>query len=379
MTFAASALSRARSLHEMIRADAAEAERLGRLTERTGAAMREANLFSLLAPLADGGLGATRAEFFAAVEDVATADGSAGWCLTACGTATCTVHRALPPDGRREVFGAGPVAVWSALVPVARSTPADGGYRVSGAFAWGSGSALADWVVVGEALGERDGERWFRSYVIPKRDVLIDHDSWKPLGLKATSSIDFRAEEVFVPAHRTFEYPYAQGRDAPVSLMFVAMLNQVGLTAFASGVGARALAELAAAAPQTKRAWAASTLADDQLLQHGIGEHEARLAAARSFYLVLVEAQDRHIAEHGVPSAALTLDLMSAALTLGRAARDAVVFAFDSVGAGVVRAGEPLQRCLADIFTGLKHATFSPTAFARAGQVRLGADAAPPS
>jgi alkylation response protein AidB-like acyl-CoA dehydrogenase len=362
----------------MIRADAAEAEQLGRLTARTGAAMRDANLFSLMVPLADGGLGATRAEFFAAVEEVATADGSAGWCLTACSTATCTVHRALPLEGRSEVFGAGPVAVWSALVPTARSTPAAGGYRVSGAFAWGSGSAVADWVVVGEALPERDGERWFRSYVIAKRDVLIDHDSWRPLGLKATSSIDFRAEDVFVPAHRTFEYPYAQGH-GPVSLMFVAMLNQVGLTAFASGVGARALAELAAVAPQIRRAWAASTLADDQLLQHGIGEHQARLAAARSFYLGLVEAQDRHVAEHGIPSAALTLDLMSAALTLARAARGAAVFAFDSVGAGVVRSGEALQRCLVDIFTGLKHATFSPTAFARAGQVRLGADASPPS
>lgn len=371
MTETAGALKLARSLHETIRADAAEAERLGRLTERTRTAMREANLLALMVPEQDGGLGASRAEFFAAVEEVARADGSAGWCLTACGTATLTVHRALSPEGRREVFGTGPAAIWSALLPNARSATAEGGYRVSGTFAWGSGSALADWVVVGEALPDRDGERWFRSFVIPKRDVAIDDGSWRPLGLKATSSIDFRIDDVFVPTHLTFEYPYAQA-EQPVSLLFVAMLNQVGFTGFASGVGARALAELAAAAPKIKRSWATTTLVDDQLVQHGIGEHQARLAAARCLYLDLMAAQDRYVLEHDIPSPALTLDLMSAALTVARAARDAAIFAFDSAGAGVVRTGDPIQRCLADILTGLKHATFSSTAFARSGQARLG-------
>ena len=50
------------------------------------------------------------------------------------------------------------------------------------------------------------------------------------------------------------------------------------------------------------------------------------------------------------------------------------VFAFDNVGTTVVLATHPLQRCLRDIFTGLKHAILTPTILGRIGKVRLGLD-----
>jgi alkylation response protein AidB-like acyl-CoA dehydrogenase len=372
MSAAASGLERARSLYGLISAEAAASERAGRLTDRVAAAMLEADLFSQLLPVADGGLGATRAQFFETVEAVARADGSAGWCLSTCSTANILIHQACPAEGRREVFGGGPVAAWTALLPSATSIPAAGGFAVSGAFAWGSGSSLADWVVVAEPLPERGGQQWFRSYVVPKSDVAIDPDSWNPMGLRATASVDFRIESRFVPASRSFDYPYEQG-DEPgsVSLMFVAQINQTGLTGFASGLGARALAELVAAAPATRRAWAQGSQADDEVTQYRLGEHEGRLTAARGHYLGLLDAQDRHVAEHGVPGSEISLACSHAAVTLAQAARDATVFAFDALGAGVVRASHPLQRCLRDIFTGLKHATFSPVAHSRAGKARL--------
>ena len=33
---------------------------------------------------------------------------------------------------------------------------------------------------------------------------------------------------------------------------------------------------------------------------------------------------------------------------------------------------DPIQRCLRDIFAGLKHATFTPSILARIGKARLG-------
>ena len=137
-------------------------------------------------------------------------------------------------------------------------------------------------------------------------------------------------------------------------------LNQVGLTAFAAGVGDRALSELLAAAPKIRRTVGEGTQADDSVVQYGIGEHEGRLRAARTHYLNLLGAQDRHIAAHGAPSPAISLDLQQAALTLTRAARDMTVFAFDFAGTNVVMRSDPLQRCLRDIFAGLKHASFTP-------------------
>jgi hypothetical protein len=48
------------------------------------------------------------------------------------------------------------------------------------------------------------------------------------------------------------------------------------------------------------------------------------------------------------------------------------VFAFDSAGTTVVMAANPLERCLRDIFTGLKHAILTPAILGRIGKVRLG-------
>jgi hypothetical protein len=68
------------------------------------------------------------------------------------------------------------------------------------------------------------------------------------------------------------------------------------------------------------------------------------------------------------------LDAQQAFQTLARAARDMTVFAFDNAGTTVVLATNPLQRCLRDIFTGLKHAILTPAILGRIGKVRLGLD-----
>jgi hypothetical protein len=50
------------------------------------------------------------------------------------------------------------------------------------------------------------------------------------------------------------------------------------------------------------------------------------------------------------------------------------VFAFDNASTTVVLATNPLQRCLRDIFTGLKHGALTPAVLGRIGKVRLGLD-----
>jgi indole-3-acetate monooxygenase len=226
--------------------------------------------------------------------------------------------------------------------------------------------------VVAEELPDRDGKQWFRAYVVPKSDVDCDLESWKPLGLEATASIDYAISDKFVPIHRSFEYPFAPpDTPGPFSTLLAAFLNQVGLTAFAAGVGQRALSELLAAAPKIRRTVGEGTQAEDSVVHYGIGEHEGRLRAARAHYLNLLGAQDRHIAAHGAPNAAISLDLQQAALTLTRAARDMTVFAFDLAGTNVVMRSDPLQRCPRDIFAGLKHVAFTPGIHTRSGKARL--------
>ena len=373
MDVATPSLERAKALYDVISGEARESELAGRLTDRAAQALLDANLCSMLVARSNGGQEASRAEFFETVETIAKADGSAGWCLSVCATIGHVVSKAARAEVKEEVFGDGPVALWASLLPRAQSITIEKGFRVSGRFAWGSGSSLARWVVVTEGLPDRDGKQWFRSYVVPKSDVDCDLESWKPMGLEATASVDYAIGDKFVPTHRTFEFPFAQTETpGAFSAQFGAFLNQVGLTAFAAGVGQRALSELLAAVPTIRRTLGEGSQAEDGVVQYGIGEHEGRLRAARGHYLNLLGAQDRHIAAHDAPSPAISLDLQQAALTLTRAARDMTVFAFDFAGANVVMRSDPLQRCLRDIFAGLKHATFTPGIHTRIGKARLG-------
>jgi indole-3-acetate monooxygenase len=368
-------LDRARAIGGLISEEALAAERLGRLTDKVAAALLNANLFSVLLPEVDGGLGGTGVELFETVEEIARADGSAGWCAAISNAISSFVHKGASVRARHEIFGDGSVAFWATLLPKASSVEEEGGYRVSGNFAWGSSSSLSSWVMVPARLEDRDGQQWFRAHILPKEDAAIKEGSWDVLGLRATASIDYAITDKFVPAHRTFEYPFlVDANPRRASAQGLIQGGQPGLAAFASGIGFRALAELIAAAPKTKRLLAEGTQADDNVVQFGIGELEGRLRAARAHYLDLVARQDEAIAEGRVPDPASALDTQQAFQTLARAARDMTVFAFDNAGTTVVYATNPLQRCLRDIFTGLKHGILTPAILGRIGKVRLGLD-----
>jgi indole-3-acetate monooxygenase len=348
---------------------------LGRLTDKIAAAMLDANLFSIVVPKAHGGLGGTRVELFEAIEEIARADGSAGWCAAICNAISSFVHDGLTARAREEVFGNGPIACWATLRPKAKSVEVKGGFRVKGSFDYGTGSSLARWLMVPAPLPDRAGRQWFRAHVLPKENAEIKENSWDAMGLRATASVDYSIADTFVPAHRTFEYPFlADGNQHSASAQGLMRVGQIGMTAFASGISIRALAELIAAAPNTKRLLAEGMQAEDNVVQFGIGEFEGRLHAARRHYINLLTEHGEAVGAGREPDTDHALGTLQAAQILARAARDLTVFAFDNAGTNVVLATEPLQRCLRDIFTGLKHAALTPAILARIGKVRLGLD-----
>ena len=316
-------LDRAKAISDLIAEQALASERMGRLTDKVATALLDANLFSVLVPEAEGGLGGTGVELFEATEEIARADGSAGWCMAISNAISGFVCKGASAKAREEVFGNGPVACWATLLPKATSVGVKGGFRVSGNFAWGSSSSLSRWVLVPARLEDRDGKQWFRAHLLPANDADIKEGSWDVMGLRGTASIDYSIADKFVPAHRTFEYPFVvEGDLEKPSAQGLIQRGQPGLAAFASGIGFRALAELIAAAPRTKRLLAEGSQADDNVVQFGIGELEGRLRAARAHYLNLIAAQDKAIARGLVPAPASALDAQQAFQTLARAARD---------------------------------------------------------
>jgi indole-3-acetate monooxygenase len=366
-------LERARAIAPLLAEEALASEQAGAPTERAAEALVGSGLFGMLLPLDAGGLAASRTEFFRAVEAVARADGSAGWSLSVGAAISDFTYRGLGEAGRAEVYGEGPPAFFTSLLPRGRETPVDGGYRLSGRYSMGSGSALARWVVVPATIGDRDGKPWQRAFVLPKAQADLEPGSWDVMGLRATASLDYEIRDRFVPERRTFAFPFLQTRTpGSISSIYGIQLNQIGLTAFACGVGRRALDELIEAAPRTRRTVGEGVQAEDHMIQYGVGDQDGRLRAARAFYLQLVAEQDARVAADGAPSGAVGQKLAQAAQILVQAARTAAIFAFDHAPAQAVYARHPIQRCVRDLFTGLKHASFTPAMLTRAGRERLG-------
>lgn len=372
LTKPATALERAKALATLIGEDAPAGENLGRLTDRVGETMLGADLFSLMLPERYGGLGQTRTAYFEVVEEIARADGSAGWVASVCNAVNYAAFKGLPEEGRQDLFGHGPVACWAALPPVASSQPTAGGYLVSTKGVFGSGSSVSNWVLVASPGSATTGPAQFRAHYVPKHEVRIDEAAWNVMGLRGTASIDYAVDDVFVPAHRTYEYGYSTGPAGGTTAAELIQLNALGLAAFASGVAQHALNELLALARKTKRVAGVGMQADDNVVQFGIGEIEGRMRAARAHALSIAARADEAAAA-GRPFTA-GLEAMQANQTLARASRDMVIFAFDHAPTSVIYARHPLQRCLRDIFTGLKHASFTPTLLGRIGKVRLGLD-----
>ena len=97
-------LDRAKAISALISAEALTSERLGRLTDKVAAAMLDANLFSIRLPVSAGGLSGSGVDLFEATEEIARADGSAGWCVLISNTANTFVHTGTGIAAHREVF-----------------------------------------------------------------------------------------------------------------------------------------------------------------------------------------------------------------------------------------------------------------------------------
>jgi indole-3-acetate monooxygenase len=369
---------RAETLASLVREESASSERLGRLTDKVASSLLEEKLFSILLPQSEGGLGGTRRDLYEAAETLARADGSTGWCLSLCNSVNYVAWRGLTAEGRSDVFENGPVACWTCLIPDAVSIAAPGGYRITGKWTYVSGSSFARWALVTSASKTAGGQTIYRAHLVPKDDVEIMEGAWRAMGLRATSCVDYSITDKFVPVHRTYSFPSDGSAPAgPLSALESIRLNQIGLTAFACGVGQRALQELIVPAPKTKRLAAEGTQSNDNIVQFGVGELEARMRSARSYFLELLTRQDEVLAQGGQIAPVVGLEISQAAQILSRTARDIAVFAFDNSGTSVVYESNPIQRCFRDIFTGLKHGSFTPAILGRIGKVRLGLDYGP--
>ena len=83
-----------------------------------------------------------------------------------------------------------------------RSSAVSAGFRLTGRWGFSSGVDYCAWVLLGGIIPDEGSGPEFRTFLVPRRDFKIDHQSWQVSGLQGTGSKDLVVDS-FVPEHRT--------------------------------------------------------------------------------------------------------------------------------------------------------------------------------
>jgi alkylation response protein AidB-like acyl-CoA dehydrogenase len=371
-------VARAQSLQDLAREHADYGEQARQLHPAVVEALGAAGLFSMLVPRELGGLEVDVLTMVRAIEAVARGDGAAGWCVMIAATTGVTAAQ-LPRAGAEEMFSDPNAATGGVLMPKGRATRVDGGWRVSGQWAFGSGSGHARWLLGGSMVFGPDGPELLdgkvphaRMMFFPRDDVVI-HDTWHVSGLRGTGSNDFEVRDVFVPERRSC--PIGGGEfwtHGPTYAFPIYGLLALGVASAGLGIAQGAIDAIRELATAKTPTGSRRLLSERAAAQSGIAEAEALVRSGRAFMHETVrDAWDRVVGGDR-----LTLDdralLRLAATTAALNSAKAVDLCYNLGGASSIYESNTLQRQFRDVHTMTQHVMVGQPTLEVAGRIFLG-------
>ena len=360
-----------------------EIERERRLPPGLVETLRKLGFFSLWLAKEFGGAELSLTDFVRVIEALARHDGSVGWCAS--------VHAAytffsgfLPEPVARRIFVDDKAAVAGNMGPIGKAEVVDGGYRVTGRWAYGSGINHSAWILGGCVVHDADGprlqpnglpdERIIAFFPAHKAEVI---DTWNVGGLRGTGSHDYKVADLFVPETHaiTGRRPLCPGVLYTLPLYTIAPLS---IAPVPLGI-ARAALDAVLALSSSKTARIGSVLLRDKpSVQGAVGRAEGMLRSARAF---LFEACD-DVWKTAATGAELSLEQRGAVrlscAQVADAAKTVVQIAYDIGGGTSVYESCPLQRCFRDMYAAVQHIQVQSFNFETCGRVMLGMEPGTP-
>ena len=364
-------LDRLSDIADQFKAQAVEAEKIGKLTDDTVKMMKAAGHIRLLQPKGHGGLEVHPREFAETVMATAALDPSAGWINGVVGVHPYQLAYA-DPRVAAEIW-ADDVDTWvaSPYAPQGVAKPVDGGYIFNGRWQFSSGTDHCDWIFLGAMLGDADGRPLMPPQmlhmILPRKDYEIVPDSWDVVGLRGTGSKDVIVKDAFVPSYRTMDAMKVMdgtaqreaGMTETLYLMPWSTMFPLGISAATIGIAEGALA--AGLDYQRERVNSSGVaIKDDPYVMYAIGEAAADINAARQELLANV---DRIYAIVDSGKEVSFEDRAAGRRTQVRAvwrAVSAVDEVFARCGGNAARMDKPLQRYWRDVHVGQAHAIHVP-------------------
>jgi 3-hydroxy-9,10-secoandrosta-1,3,5(10)-triene-9,17-dione monooxygenase len=196
-------VARARALQPLLRENAAEGELLRRLPGTVSDALTEAGMFRLLTPRRFGGYAIDLRTVIEVTETLGEADGSASWLVSVGSVAAWMIGQLCAPQAQAEIFGLSHDVRAAGVSAPGSARRVDGGVRISGRWSYASGAYHADWALLAALASDGSAEPVDEMFcVVPAKQLQLEK-TWYTVGMRATGSDTWVAEDVFVPYYRT--------------------------------------------------------------------------------------------------------------------------------------------------------------------------------
>ncbi|HEB26969.1 MAG TPA: acyl-CoA dehydrogenase [Porticoccus sp.] len=374
-------LAMAKAVEQVVLDNAAAAEKNRTLPSQTVDALWDSGLMNWMNPSIAGGVEPCFAELIETWIELARQDGSVGWIGIANFPSAAFCAAYLPDEGYAEVFTANDnrVTMGGQFFPNGTGDKVEGGYKVTGAWNFGSGTGHSEYVV-GGFMPLYDGEMKIDDTGMPEmyvavfpRDDITFTDNWHVQGLKGTGSYDYNVQEVFVPEHRVYPlFTREAKRGGHMYNMGVMPLTACGHASWALGVSRSMIDDVVTLAKEKTRMGDPTTLANKPTFQRNLAHHESMWRAAKLLVEQAFGDVEKQIAEGAELTPGMRADMRMAATYATEASREIVQWAHLAAGTSAIREGSRLERAFRDLYTGTQHAFISEKTYIDSAQLMLG-------
>lgn len=302
----------ARALAPMIRDRAEQAEKDRRISDEVFAELRAGGFFRTLQPRRFGGLEFEPATAARVILELSSACGSTGW-VASCAMSHQWIVAQFPIQCQEEIWAErSDQLTVSSFAPTGDCVRAEGGFRLTGTWAYASGCDHADFCLLGVVMPPEDdkGSSTPGFVIVPISDCQ-KIDDWDTMGLAATGSHAVALKDVFVPVHRSIALVAIGTSDTPGQAAFDTNLGRYQLFS----VGAHCLATNAVGCLQgafdhfvsALREWETRGMAvgggtrvmDYPAVQMRVGRAGAALKAAKALIFDQMEHSRRIVMDGG--------------------------------------------------------------------------------
>lgn len=377
-------ISRAEALRPLVEATSNEVEDMRRLPPALLDKLHEARLFRLLLPRACNGIETDPVTFFHVIEAIARSDASTAWCLSqAGGCAMAAAYLDLPVA--QAIFGNDPRAVlaWGPG-PRVKAVECEGGYKVTGVWAFASGGRHATWLGAHCPIYQADGtprrnaagRQVERTMLVRTGDVQWT-DIWNVVGLRGTASDQFALNDHFVRADHSITRDFEKEcrESGPLYRMSASTCYQVGFAGVALGIARGALDTFVDVARNKVPRGQKSPIRDNAVVQTNLAQAEINIRAARAYLLQSMAAIWKDLSAGTTITTEQRITIRGASTNAIHKAREAVDFAYNAAGATAIFRSHPLERRFRDIHTVTQQLQGRLSHFETVGAWMMGADA----